>query len=190
MWLVGHDKDKRNPSTVDRSHQLTLTFLTQPTTEMANMQHPIIRPLVFREHGCQPIIQLTMGWLLGNISCWDNREHTLLSGFGHYLSTFKVISLFIPAYRNTDGDLQITQDTFYNIQKMGEDEAAAYNRWWWDVYLNLFFNDQLWANMIQGAKWLQQVDWTQINDPVLLSLLQMGILDWTGPNNCVRATAT
>ena len=66
---------------------------------------------------------------------------------------------------------------------MGEDEVMAHNRWWWDIYLNLFFDDQLWANMIRGAEWLQQVDQTWINDPVLLSLLQMGILDWTGPNN-------
>ena len=37
--------------------------------------------------------------------------------------------------------------------------------------------------MIQGAEWLQQVDWTKINDPALLSLLQMGVLDWKAPNN-------
>ena len=37
--------------------------------------------------------------------------------------------------------------------------------------------------MIQGAEWLQQVDQTQINDPVLLNLLWMGILDWTSPND-------
>ena len=48
---------------------------------MANMQHPIIRPLVFGEHGRRPIIQLTMGWLLGEIQCFDKREHTVI---GHY----------------------------------------------------------------------------------------------------------
>ena len=37
--------------------------------------------------------------------------------------------------------------------------------------------------MIQGAEWLQQVDWTKINDLSLLSLLQMGVLDWKAPNN-------
>ena len=37
--------------------------------------------------------------------------------------------------------------------------------------------------MIQGAKWLRQVDQTKINDLVLLSLLWMGILDWTGLND-------
>ena len=37
--------------------------------------------------------------------------------------------------------------------------------------------------MIRRAKWLQQVDWTWINDLVLLSLFQMGILDWTGLND-------
>ena len=37
--------------------------------------------------------------------------------------------------------------------------------------------------MTQGAKWLRVVDWTKINDPALLSLLQMGILDWKAPND-------
>ena len=64
---------------------------------MANMQHPIIRPLVFGEHGCFPIIQLTTGWLLGDIQCFNNREHTPSSSYGHYPSTFEVISLFVPA---------------------------------------------------------------------------------------------
>ena len=45
------------------------------------------------------------------------------------------------------------------------------------MYLNLFFNDQLWAHMIQGAEWLQQVDWMKINDLALLSLLWMGVLE-------------
>ena len=85
---------------VDKSHQLTLTFLTQHTTPlMANMQHPIIRPPVFREHGRRPIIQLTMGWLLRDIQCFDNWEHTPLLGYGHYPSTFEVISLFVPTCR-------------------------------------------------------------------------------------------
>ena len=32
MWLVDHDKDKGNPSTADRSHQLALTHLRQHTS--------------------------------------------------------------------------------------------------------------------------------------------------------------
>ena len=129
---------------------------------MANMQHPIIRPLIFGEEGCCLIIQLTMGWLLGNICLWDNREHTLLLGYGHYPLTYEVISLFVPACRNTDRDLQITQDTFHGILKTGEDKVAAHNQWWQDIYPNLFFDNWLWANMIQGAEWLWQVDWTCI----------------------------
>ena len=57
---------------------------------MANIQHPIIRPPVFREHGCHPIIQLTTGWLLGEIQRWDNREHTPSLGWGHYPLTYEV----------------------------------------------------------------------------------------------------
>ena len=37
--------------------------------------------------------------------------------------------------------------------------------------------------MIRGAEWLCVVDWTKINDPLLLSLLRMGVLDWKAPNN-------
>ena len=62
---------------------------------MANMQHPIIHPLVFREHGHRPIIQLTTGWLLGKIQHFDKREHTLSSGWGHYLMTHEVVSSFM-----------------------------------------------------------------------------------------------
>ena len=64
---------------------------------MANMQHPIIRPLVFGEEIRQPIIQLTTGWLLGDIKCFDKRVHTPSSGYGHYPTTYEVVSLFVSA---------------------------------------------------------------------------------------------
>ena len=48
---------------------------------MANMQHPIIK--------------LTTGWLLREIQHFDNREHTLLLGYGSYLLTYEVVSLFV-----------------------------------------------------------------------------------------------
>ena len=60
-----------------------------------NLQQPIIYPPVFAEDGHHPVIQLTMGWLLGTIHCWDGREHTPSLGYGHYPSTHKVISLFV-----------------------------------------------------------------------------------------------
>ena len=40
--------------------------------------------------------------------------------------------------------------------------------------------------MIQGAKWLRMVNRTKINDPSLLSLLRMGVLDWKAPNDCLH----
>ena len=82
--------------------------------------------------------------------------------------------------------LQITQDTFHGILKEGEDEATAHHRWWNDIFPNLFFNDQLWAHMICRAEWLQMVDWRKINTPSLLSLLRMGVLDWSAPNDCLH----
>ena len=62
---------------------------------MANMQHPIIRPPVFSEEIWQPIIELTTGWLLGQIKHFNKRVHTPLSGWGHYPTTYKVDSLFV-----------------------------------------------------------------------------------------------
>ena len=40
--------------------------------------------------------------------------------------------------------------------------------------------------MIHGAEWLRVVDWTKINDTLLLLLLHMGVLDWKTPNNRLR----
>ena len=37
--------------------------------------------------------------------------------------------------------------------------------------------------MIHGAEWLCVVNRTKINDPSLLLLLRMGVLDWKAPNN-------
>ena len=79
--------------------------------------------------------------------------------------------------------MQITQDTFHGIRKEGEDETVAHHRWWNDVFLNLYFDDRLWAHMIRGAEWLRVVDRTKIQDALLLSLLHMGVLDWKAPNN-------
>ena len=37
--------------------------------------------------------------------------------------------------------------------------------------------------MIRGAEWLWVVDCTKINNPSLLSLLRMGVLDWKALND-------
>ena len=63
---------------------------------------------------------------------------------------------------------------------------AAHHRWWNDVFLNLFFDDRLWAHMIHRAEWLCMVDWMKINNPSLLLLLYMGVLNWKAPNNCLH----
>ena len=51
------------------------------------------------------------------------------------------------------------------------------------ITMTLFFDDQLWAHMIRGAEWLRMVDRRKINDPSLLSLLRLGVLDWSAPND-------
>ena len=65
---------------------------------------------------------------------------------------------------------------------------AAHHCWWNDVFLNLYFDDWLWAHMIRGAEWLRVVDWMKINDASLLSLLRMGVLNWRAPNNRLHQT--
>ena len=59
----------------------------------------------------------------------------------------------------------------------------AHHRWWNNVFPNLFFDDWLWAHMICGAEWLHVVNQIKINDPLLLLLLCMGVLNWKAPNN-------
>ena len=100
--MVDHDKDKGNLSTADRSHQLILTHLRPHTTpSMSLLQHPIIKAATFRERS-QPMILLTTGWLLGDITQFSNEEYTLLSGWGHYPMTIEVIPLFVSAKRNAE----------------------------------------------------------------------------------------
>ena len=70
----------------------------------AIFQQPIIRAPVFAEDDCCPIIKSTTSWLLGTIHWWDGRVHTLLSGFGHYPTTYRVIPLFVSFWWNTDGE--------------------------------------------------------------------------------------
>ena len=182
--MASYDEDKGNLSTVGRPHQLAFTHLRQHTIpSMSLLQHPIIKAATFGKWS-QPTISLTTGWLLGNITQFSNEEYTLSSGWGHYPTTIKVIPLFVSALRNTEENfLQITQDTFHGICKEGEDETAAHHRWWNDIFPNLYFDDWLWAHMIQGAEWLHVVDWAKINNALLLSLLRMGVLDWKAPNN-------
>ena len=101
--MVDRDEDKRNPSTADRSHQLALTHLRQHTTpSMSLHHHPIIKATTFSEQISRPSISLTTGWLLGDITWFDNEVHTPVSGWGHYPTTHKVIPLFISALRNAE----------------------------------------------------------------------------------------
>ena len=81
---------------VDRSHHLAFDLTSPVILPMAsNLQQPIIHPPVFAKDGHHPIVEFTMAWLLGTICCWDGREYTPSLGFGHYLSTYKVLSIFI-----------------------------------------------------------------------------------------------
>ena len=64
---------------------------------MSLLQHPIIKAISFGEQISRPLISLTMGWLLGDITQFDNQVHTLLSGWGHYLTMHEVIPLFVSA---------------------------------------------------------------------------------------------
>ena len=87
---------------------------------MANMQHPIIRPLVFGENIQQLIIQLTTGWLLGEITRFDKRVHTPSSSWGHYLMTHEVGSLFISCLEETlRGPLDLPRHLPWDRQRWG-----------------------------------------------------------------------
>ena len=61
----------------------------------AHLQQPIVYLPAHTGNGCHLIIKFTTRWLLGTITHWDGREHTPSLGFGHYLSTYEVLSVFI-----------------------------------------------------------------------------------------------
>ena len=96
--MVDCDEDKGNLSTVDRAHQLALTHLRQYTIpSMSLLQHPIIKATIFGEQISQLSISLTTGWLLGDITWFNNQVYTPSSGWGHYPTTHEVIPLFVSA---------------------------------------------------------------------------------------------
>ena len=79
-------------------HQLALTYLRQTTIpSMSLLQHPIIKVTTFGEQISRLSILLTTGWLLSDITRFDNQVHTLSSGWGHYPMTHEVIPLFVSA---------------------------------------------------------------------------------------------
>ena len=69
---------------------------------MSLLQHPIIKAMTFGERISRPSISLTTGWLLGDITQFDNEVHTPSSGWGHYLTMHEVIPLFVSALRNAE----------------------------------------------------------------------------------------
>ena len=69
---------------------------------MSLLQHPIIKLVTFGENVSQLSIELTTGWLLGQIMHFNNRVHTPLPGWGHYPMTDEVIPLFVSALRNAE----------------------------------------------------------------------------------------
>ena len=76
---------------------------------------------------------------------------------------------------------QITQDAFFRVI-CAREELWQEPRWWQEVFLHLYFNNWLWANMIWGGEQLWRMDHSKVNGLVLIDLLWMGILDWSGPN--------
>ena len=72
------------------------------------------------------------------------------------LTHMRLLSIIALLDRTLTGALQITQDTYFSVVWKNDltDPVINENWWWRDMYLNLFFDDQLWANMIQGAEWL------------------------------------
>ena len=42
------------------------------------------------------------------------------------------------------------------------------------------------SKKVSDDKWLQQVDWNKVNNLVLINPFRMGILDWTGVNDCLH----
>ena len=69
-------------------------------------------------------------------------------------------------------------------------------RWLQDAMPELHKMDTLWAYCIHGAAWFHHLNHQQVNDPVLICLLEMGLVDGHPPDNkfnfsdCYAAIAT
>ena len=59
-------------------------------------------------------------------------------------------------------------------------------RWSQEIFVNLHNNDFLWACMICASFKYGDLELLQLNDPVLHCLLCMGIVDWSGINQCLH----
>ena len=56
-------------------------------------------------------------------------------------------------------------------------------RWLQDAMPELHKMDALWAYCISGAAWFHRLNRQQVNDPVLVRLLEMGLVDGHPPDN-------
>ena len=56
-------------------------------------------------------------------------------------------------------------------------------RWLQDAMPKLHKMDALWAYCIRGAAWFHCLNRQQVNDPVLVHLLEMGLIDGHPPDN-------
>ena len=55
--------------------------------------------------------------------------------------------------------------------------------WVQDAMPELHKMDVLWAYCIRGAAWFHRLNHQQVNDPVLICLLEMGLVDGHPPDN-------
>ena len=56
-------------------------------------------------------------------------------------------------------------------------------RWLQDAMPELHKMDVLWAYCIHGAAWFHRLNHQQVNDPVLICLLEMGLVNGHPPDN-------
>jgi len=65
---------------------------------------------------------------------------------------------------------------------------ARLHRWKNDQLEDLHNDDALWGFMIQASEEYRLMDHTKLCDPVMRSLLRMGIYDWKGEDHCLHQT--
>ena len=58
--------------------------------------------------------------------------------------------------------------------------------WLQEAMPELYEQDTLWAFCIQGAAWFQCLNCQQVNDPVLIHLLEMGLINGHALDNKVN----
>ena len=144
------------------------------------------------------IFSWPMGRALGTITQFDNCQHPeaqavivpcpyVLADNIHRCFLWHWLTMYIIAFFGVEPkERQLMCYQIICRASQGEvtDGETVFNPVCWsqEIFVNLYNDDFLWACMICASFEFEDLELSQLNDPVHHHLLCMGIMDWTGVN--------